>query len=481
MEKELGRGASQESRRSNIAALTISTIDTDEEAQISSHQEKIVVSSRSRPRSRAHSRARSARSATSNALSRVASRLTTTSIVNPGPPPDGGTKAWLQVAGAWFVIMNTWGYVNSFGVFQTYYTEILPEPATTISWIGSVQVFILFFVGAFSGVALDAGYFLPTYIVGVIIQLIGIFTMSISKKYWQIMLTQGILTGVGGGIFFTPCMGIVSTYFEKKRGLAIAIVSTGNSIGGIVYPIVVRQMLPTVGFGWTTRVIGFINIASLIAVAIVMKPRLPPRSTGPLVDFSAFKSPVYALFVSGMFFTIWAMYFTYYFIGSFGREIIHMSYADSLNLIIIINGIGIPARLISGFLADLLGVMNCFVAGLCLCSVVAYTWLSVHELAPFYVWTAFYGFIAAMFQGLFPTGVVSCHSDLSKAGTRLGMAFSFISFAGLTGPPIGGALIGRGGLGYVPAQVWMASSMFLGACITLAARIVRVGWTWKKC
>ena len=108
----------------------------------------------------------------SNILDRVASRLTTTSVLEE--PPDGG-KAWIQCATAWLVVFTTWGYVNSFGSFQTYYTTALDLPHSTVSWIGSIQVFLLFFVGAFSGRALDAGYFNQAYLIGSTIQVLGIF------------------------------------------------------------------------------------------------------------------------------------------------------------------------------------------------------------------------------------------------------------------------------------------------------------------
>jgi hypothetical protein len=192
------------------------------------------------------------KSATVSILNRVASRLTTRSLAEPGPPPDGGLQAWTQCLCAWLVIMNTWGFVNSFGAFQTYYTTILPGiPPSTISWIGSVQAFLMFFLGAFSGRALDAGFFVPTVAVGIVFQLVGIFAMSFAKKYWQLFLTQGILTGIGGGIFFCPAMGLLSTYFKERRGLALGLATTGNSMGGIVYPVIVRQLLPKIGFGWT--------------------------------------------------------------------------------------------------------------------------------------------------------------------------------------------------------------------------------------
>lgn len=51
----------------------------------------------------------------STRLSRVASRITTRDIVDPGPPPDGGVKAWTQVGMAFLLVSTTWGYVNSFG------------------------------------------------------------------------------------------------------------------------------------------------------------------------------------------------------------------------------------------------------------------------------------------------------------------------------------------------------------------------------
>lgn len=105
-----------------------------------------------------------------------------------------------------FVLFSTWGYANSFGVYQAYYEETLPESPSTISWIGGIQVFLSLIVGIFSGRLLDAGFFTPTFLAGIITQVIGIFLMSISTEYWQLFLTQGVLTGVGAGLYFTPAI-----------------------------------------------------------------------------------------------------------------------------------------------------------------------------------------------------------------------------------------------------------------------------------
>jgi len=113
----------------------------------------------------------------------------------------------------------------------SYYTASLGLEPSTVSWIGSVQNFLTFFLGAGSGRLLDAGYFTPCFLVGSIIQVLGIFFMSLSTNYWQLMLSQGVMTGLGGGIMFTPAMGLMGSYFSTKRAFAIGVATTGNSVG----------------------------------------------------------------------------------------------------------------------------------------------------------------------------------------------------------------------------------------------------------
>ncbi|KAK7427284.1 hypothetical protein QQZ08_006220 [Neonectria magnoliae] len=356
------------------------------------------------------------------------------------PPPDGGMKAWTQVAMGWIVIFTTWGYINSFGSFQTYYTENLPQSPSAISWIGSVQTWLTFFIGAFSGRLLDAGFFVHTLLIGAALQLLGIFLMSVSKSYWHLMLTQGVLTGLGGGIFFTPSLALVATYFDHHRGLAVGLATTGNSAGGMVYPIVVRQLLPKLGFAWTARTLGFINLGCLALVAAFMRPRLPPRTSGPVIDWVAFREPVYVAYVSGLFFYVWAVYYTFYYLGSFAREELGVSYANASILITLVNGAGMPARVAVPILADIIGPVNVIALAGLYVATVAFSWLAVKDVTGIYVFTVFYGIASGSFQCLMPTGVASITKRLDKVGTRLGMCFTIVSVGGLTGPPIGGLL-----------------------------------------
>lgn len=200
------------------------------------------------------------------------------------------------------VVLNTWGYINSFGVFQTFYTTMLDRSQSDISWIGSVQIFLLFFIGIITGRISDAGYFKQLVTVGFILQMIGIFTTSAATQYWQIFMAQGICLGLGNGCIFCPSLAVVSTYFSKRRALAIGIMSAGTGMGGLVFPSIARQLLPSIGFGWTVRTIGFVQLVTLGAALLVLKPRVPPRKSGPLFELSAFKEAEYTLYVCGAFF-----------------------------------------------------------------------------------------------------------------------------------------------------------------------------------
>lgn len=234
---------------------------------------------------------------------------------DPGPPPDGGLKAWAQVLVGHLVIFNAWGYITSFGLFQQYYETTLNRPFSDISWVGSVQIFLIYFIGSFSGRAMDAGYYHATLIAGCILQLIGVFMTSLSTKYWQLFLAQGICQGLGDGLVFCPTIALLSTYFSRKRTFAISLAACGAPTGGMVFPVIARQLLPKIGFAWTVRIMGFVMLFNVIVILTLARTRIPPRTTGPLIEWTAFRELPYVLFAVGSFLSLWGVYFAFYYVN----------------------------------------------------------------------------------------------------------------------------------------------------------------------
>lgn len=212
---------------------------------------------------------------------------------------------------------NSWGYVNSFGLFQAYYTTTLNQAPSKISWIGSLQIFLTLFIGTFSGRAMDAGYYRHVACAGMGLQVLGIFMTSLVTEYWQLLLAQGICQGLGNGLVFPPTVALVSTYFVKKRAVAISCMTCGTATGGIVFPLVARQLLDKVGFAWTIRVMGLIMLVNSVMVLALARVRHPSGVPGPLIELSAFADLWYSLFGLGLLLALLGLYFGYYYVSHY--------------------------------------------------------------------------------------------------------------------------------------------------------------------
>ncbi|KAI1117748.1 major facilitator superfamily domain-containing protein [Nemania sp. NC0429] len=424
-------------------------------------------------------------SGASGVLNRVLSRISTTASKNPGPPPDGGKQAWLMCLCGHLIVMNTWGFTNSFGVFQTYYEDRLQRPPSDISWIGSIAVFLTFFIGTFTGRLVDAGLLRPVVIAGTAFLTLGIFTTSAATEYWQLLLSQGLVMGLGNGCLFCAAITTVSTYFSTKRSFALGISASGSVTGGLVYPAMARQLLLRIGFAWALRAMGFVMLATMAFVVIFIRSRLPPRRTGSLVEWAAFRDIEYSLYAIGMFFSFWGVYFPFYYLGTFSRSSsVHpsLSYVDSLNLLLILNGAGLPGRLLPNHLADRYGPVTLLAPTCVLSGIIIFAWMVVDTPTKIYVWAAFYGMTGGAIQSLFPAGLSSLTADPRKQGTRMGMVFTIVSFATLTGNPIAGAIIAAGGGRYNGAHAFAGASLLLGASLIFGARygrMRRTGQGWR--
>lgn len=163
-------------------------------------------------------------------------------------------------------MLASWGLINSFGVYQTYYETDLLRSSTSsdISWIGSLQGALLNMGGLVSGPLFDAGHFRALTISGSALVVLGLFMTSLCETYWQVLLAQGVAVGVGCGLLFLPSAAILSQYFARRRALALGLQSSGSPVGGIVFSILFSRLQPRIGFGWATRVLAFILLGLLV-------------------------------------------------------------------------------------------------------------------------------------------------------------------------------------------------------------------------
>ncbi|KAL1647405.1 hypothetical protein SLS58_002733 [Diplodia intermedia] len=379
------------------------------------------------------------------------------------------------------------GYISSFGLFQSYYTATFDVAPSAISWIGSVQILLIYLVGTFSGRALDAGHFRAVTGAGFALQVAGAFATAASTRYWHLFLAQGVCKGLGDGLVFCPAVALVATYFAARRSLAIGVMAAGGATGGVAFPLVARQLLPRLGFGWTVRVMAFVVLFNACVFCAVARVRVLNRKEGdrrrrrrPFVEWAAFAEPAYSLFCAAMFLNLWAVFFAYFYVGSYARDVLGASDATALTLLLVMNAVGVPARLGCGAVADRLGPVNTLVPAVFCAGVLFFCWIAVGSLGGLYAFCVVYGFFGGGIQSLFPAACASLTTDMEKMGVRTGMCFSVVSLACLTGPPIAGALIQRRDGGYLYAQLFAGAALMGGTLTLMAAKAARNGWDWKK-
>ncbi|KAH8144515.1 uncharacterized protein LAJ45_11490 [Morchella importuna] len=397
----------------------------------------------------------------------------------PPPPPDGGLRAWMVVLATHLTVMNSWGIIASFGVFQTYYGTILDETRSSISWIGSMQVFLLFFVGVFGGRATDAGYFRLVYTLGAALQVLSMFMTSLCSEYWQFFLAQGVCSGLANGMMFCAGLSVMSTYFRQWRGVAVGFATTGSVTGGVIYPLMAQHLIPSIGFPWTMRCMGFVCLATLLMASALYKTRIPPRITGPLIEWGAFRELSYNLFLIASFLMFCGIYFAFYYAGSYALSI-GLDSTTSFNSLIIMNAVGLIGRLLPTFLADrYFGVLNIFAPVTICTGIIIVTWMTVETYKGMLVFVLVYGVFAAGVQALFPAAVAALTDDPAKAGTRIGMSFTVVSFGCVVGPPICGALIEAVDGDYVWAQTFCGVVLIAGGVLLGAARVAKTGFVLR--
>ena len=216
--------------------------------------------------------------------------------------PDGGRLAWLQVLAMFLVNINNWGLVNSFGIFQAFYesTFLSDYSQSAIAWIGTLQGALLLLVGVVSGPLFDKGYFKPTLTAASVGLVFALMMLSLATRYYQIMLTQGVLCGICSGMLYIPSVALVPVYFKHRRGLALGLATGGGSIGGVLYPIIFRRLLVEIGFAWSVRVMGFIAFVTL-GIAVMLSKPIGARTRRQLIDAGAFREWPYTVFLVSAF------------------------------------------------------------------------------------------------------------------------------------------------------------------------------------
>ncbi|KAK5130044.1 hypothetical protein LTR08_002518 [Meristemomyces frigidus] len=383
--------------------------------------------------------------------------------------PEGGIKAWLVVLGCWCTSFASFGIVNSFGVYETYYLQnfLKGYSPSTVAWIGSVQAFAQFSATLIGGPITDR--YGPMVVIWPFSFLLVIAMMltSLCTEFYQFLLCQGILLGVSSGLIFAPALSVIGHYFFKKRAMAMSFASTGSPIGGIIYPVILNNLIPSIGFGWAQRICGFISLFLLAVAAAIIRPT-GMRRQGRFILLEAFNKPAYSYQVAALFMVVLGLWTPYFYLAEYGLA--HgMDAGLASYLFALINAGSFIGRMSGGVLSGYLGQFNVITSACYLSSMLMFCWLAIESSAGLIVLSLFFGATSGIIIALMMSTIAYTADHPSKIGTYIGQSTFVVGFAGLAGTPITGALINNYH-GYTGGIAFSAAVMMVGAFLITGAR-----------
>ncbi|CAN3376993.1 hypothetical protein DIURU_001998 [Diutina rugosa] len=376
--------------------------------------------------------------------------------------PEGGLRAYLVVLGGFFGCIVNLGVLNSIGAVQMWVSghQLKYYSASTISWIFSIYLALTYMLAIIAGPIFDRYGPRHIMIVSALLMFGGLMGVASATELWQFALGF-ICLGTGNGLGMSPSISTLSHWFFEKRGTMVGFATSGGSVGGLVFPLMLRYAYSKYGFEWAIRILAFTTLGCMVVATALVKERFRRspsqmsenhRSTskwGHLKSKVSLKFLVeldrrYWILVAGGFFAELSLvlimtYFSTYCIAKGQTE------STSLLLVTVWNATGIPGRIVPNFVSDYLGRFNMNVAMILGYTIVIWAvWLPLgHLVGALYAFAAIGGFFSGSILSLLPA-CLSQITPVREIGIRYGIVNFVLSIANLFGVPIASAIIGQG-------------------------------------
>lgn len=269
---------------------------------------------------------------------------------------------------------------------------------------------------------------------------LGFAWAAVSQSFVAFVVAHLGIGAFGCAAVFSPLMADISQWFERYRGLAIAICASGNYLAGVVWPPLMQIALD--GWGWRSTYIGLAVVSVGIMLPLLLGLRRTPVGITPGVDGGgSLGSPellglssralVLMLCVAGVGCCM-AMAMPQAHVVSLARDI-GLELAHGAQMLSLMFGLGIVSRLVFGWISDRLGGLVTLLLGSTAQCVALTFFLPADTMTALYVASGLFG----LFQG----GIVPCYALIVReyfpahqAGTYIGI----IIFATLLGMAGGG-------------------------------------------
>lgn len=335
--------------------------------------------------------------------------------------------------GLWSVVVALPTIQREFGVDRA--DASIPYTATMIGFAAG---------GILMGRLSDRfGIILPL-LVGAVMLAIGYTAASYATSLWQFTLAQALLVGMfGSSSAFAPLVADVSLWFLRRRGIAVAIVASGNYLAGTIWPPLLQYAIETYGWRSTHFGIGLICLCTLPPLAFLLRRRAPVDQGQAPSSMHGGGSPLASspgllqamLVLAGIACCV-AMSMPQVHIVAYCGDLGYGP-ARGAEMLSLMLGFGVVSRLVSGMIADRIGGVRTLILGSGLQALALVLYLPFDGLTSLYVVSSIFG----LAQG----GIVPCYALIVRENfpaREAGGRVSLVLMMTVVGMALGGWMSG---------------------------------------
>ncbi len=334
--------------------------------------------------------------------------------------------------GMWVVILILPAVQAEFGIDRA--AASMPYTATMVGFaLGNFWI----------GRAVDRWGMASALIGAAVLDALAYALAAASGSVTALSLTHAAL-GFGTAASFGPLIADASQWFLKRRGIAVALVASGNYLSGAIWPLLLTGLLETQGWRVVYLALAALTLATVVPLALFLRRPLPLEMAQQSTRLAALRAGSTGLSPRALQWLLalagvgccMAMSMPQVHIVAYCVDLGYGPAVGAEMLSLMLFG-GVASRIASGLLADVLGGVRTLLIGSVLQGLALVLYLPSAGLASLYVVSLVFGLAQG---GIVPAYamIVREYLPAREAGARIG----FVMMATIAGMALGGWMSG---------------------------------------
>ncbi|MBT3702531.1 MAG: MFS transporter [Alphaproteobacteria bacterium] len=288
------------------------------------------------------------------------------------------------------------------------------------------------------------GVVVPIVIGGVMLGA-GYIVAAQATEMWHFVAAQALMIGMlGSSATFGPLVADTSHWFHRRRGVAVAVVASGNYLAGTVWPPILQYGMETIGWRQTHILVGIGCVVTLVPLAFLLRRRVrfddstdPATAVDDARALPVSKNTLQGMLIIAGFACCVAMSMPQVHMVAYCVDL-NYGMARGAEMLALMLGCGVASRLAAGFISDSIGGVGTLILSSFLQCLALLFYLPFDGLTSLYVVSAFFGLAQG---GLVPSYaiIVREYFPAREAGTRV----SLVLTATVVGMSFGGWISGE--------------------------------------